>query len=145
MNNVSYMSSAGNSYLDAWPISGGSQLTYPVALYLKANDTFGLRAAVNATMIYQDFSAHYVGNNVTGFSVSYPQVATAVRTGKNILESGILRKNEVLPGRRLLREELHCPSHRRLRGMLGTALVDGCGCGWCVWGGGRTITTLSTG
>lgn len=80
----------GNSYLDAWPISGGSQLTYPVALSLQAGDIFGLRAAVNATMIYQDFSAHYVGNNVTGFSVAYPQVATSVRAGQNILVAGSL-------------------------------------------------------
>ena len=72
VNNVSYVSGAGGG-IYAWPTNTSTrQLTYSVALYLSSGDTFGLYASGSDNIaLGQQFSAHYVGDAVTGFSVRY--------------------------------------------------------------------------
>ena len=70
VNAVSYM---GNNSFYAWSTFTNNErlLTYPIALYLSAGDTFRLKAVSSDTALSQQFSAHYVGDSVTGFSVRY--------------------------------------------------------------------------
>lgn len=47
-------------------------LTYPVALYLSLGDIFQLfNANLANSVLGQQFSVHYIGDAVTGFSVRY--------------------------------------------------------------------------
>ena len=73
VNGVSYMATASPLY--AWSSTNTTSshrlLTYPLAVYLPAGGTFQLIAAAADNVISQQFSAHYVGDTVTGFSVRY--------------------------------------------------------------------------
>ena len=55
-----------------WSTSNQQRLlTYSAALFLSSGDIFRLRAVSADSVLGQQFSAHYVGDTVTGFSVRY--------------------------------------------------------------------------
>lgn len=75
VNGVSYMGKGNPLY--AWISSMDTvqipqhMLTYPTALYLSNGDTFRLVATAVDSVIGQQFSAHYIGDTVLGFSARY--------------------------------------------------------------------------